>query len=190
MERKQKIIFGVLIGIVIILTIIFVFILISNKPKKDDTNTGDQKVIKEISQPTTEEQNEMSDIVNNARGFVETYFSYSNISAFSNAKEVYSFMTNNFKDKVDKSIAKAEESNKDNSTYFLKTTSVLNTNIKGDYKKNRAIVEVSVVEKNINSKNKEDILEKKYMVYMIKSDKWRIDDIKLVVLNMEKSIFN
>lgn len=190
MEKKQKIILGSLISAVILLTVIFILILILKKPQNSNNPNGNEKVIKEISQPTTEEQNEMTNILNNARGFVEVYFSYSNSSDFSNAKEVYSFMTKSLKEKVDENILEMQNNNQNKDKYFLKTTSVLSAKINGEYTKNKAVVEISVVERNTDENYKETVVEKKYNVYMIKSDKWRINDIKLIVLNLEKSIFN
>jgi len=191
MTRKQRIIYGILIGSVILLTIIFIIVLIVKKPELSDKTIPDEKIVKEISQPTTEEQDEISDIVNNARGFIEIYFTYSNSSSFSNIKEVFSFMTKVFREKVDRNILKIETSNSNGrGKYFLKTTKVLSSDIKDEYKKNKAIVNIGAVERNIDDNNKEEIIERKYVVYMVKTDKWRIDDVKIVISNVEKSIFN
>lgn len=191
MERKQKIILGSFIGVVLILVIIFVLILSS---KKNNNNQQGEYIVKTentnvVSQPVTKKQSDLNEIINTARGFVEIYFTYSNSSNFSNARELYSFMTDNFKSNIDKMISK---SSGPTAEYYLKTTTATNVGIQGKYEagSTNAIVSVSVIEKSTDANNKETVAEKKYNVYMIKSDKWKVDDIKWKALNIEKSIFD
>lgn len=191
MEKKQKIILSVFIGAVILLVIIFVLILSSRKNNNKDNGEFivDKESDKVVSQPVVQQQSDMNEIINTARGFVEIYFTYSNSSNFSNARELYSFMTDDFKSSVDKMISK---SNNANTEYYLKTTTATSVGIQGKYNaaSKNIIVSVSVIEKNMDANDKETITEKKYNVYMIKTDKWRIDDIKWKALNVEKSIFD
>ena len=83
-------------------------------------------------------------------------------------------------------------SNLNNSTYYLKTTTVTNIGMQNKYdpNSNNVVVAVSVIEKNVDDTEKESIVQKKYNVYMVKSDKWRVEDIKWKALNVEKSIFD
>lgn len=194
MERKQKIILGIFISIILILIVIFVLVLSSNikKEAKTSSNKGEEsKPVEVVSQPITEQQSDLNEIINTARGFVEIYFTYSNSSNFSNFTEVYPFMTDNFKANVDKLISLSNGSNK-NSNYYLKTTTVTNVTMNNKYDKQNtnAVLSVSALEKNVDANEKETINEKKYNVYMIKTDKWRVDDIKIKVNNVEKSIFD
>jgi len=191
MERKQKIIFGIFILIFVILVIIFILILSSNKKK----NLSQAEYIVQpssteiVSQPIVQEQSDLNEIINTARGFVEIYFTYSNSSDFSNARELYSFMTDNFRANVDRLISSSSGLS---SEYYLKNTIVTNTGIQGKYDPGSisTVVNVSAIEKDIDTNNKETINEKKYNVYMIKTDKWRVDDIKVKNNNTEKSIFD
>lgn len=191
MERKQKIIFGIFILIFVILVIIFILILSSNKKK----NLSQAEYIVQpssteiVSQPIVQKQSDLNEIINTARGFVEIYFTYSNSSDFSNARELYSFMTDNFRANVDRLIS---SSNGPSSEYYLKSTIVTNTGIQGKYDPESisTVVNVSAIEKDTDTNNKETINEKKYNVYMIKTDKWRVDDIKVKNNNTEKSIFD
>jgi len=193
MERKQKIILGSFIGVVLILIIIFVLILASNKKKQEEAQK--EYIVKKqddtvVSQPIVKEQSDINEIINTARGFVEIYFTYSNSSDFSNARELYSFMTEKFKNNVDNMISK--NSNLNNLTYYLKTTTVTNIGMQNKYDPSaeNVVVAVSVIEKNVDDAEKESIVQKKYNVYMVKSDKWRVEDIKWKALNVEKSIFD
>lgn len=193
MERKQKIILGALIGVVVLLSVIFLIIILNNKKDNQgntdvtNENNTEQKI---VSQPIAETQNEMNEIINTARGFVEVYFTYSNSSNFSNITEVYAFMTDGFKAKADNVISKY--SGNVSADYYAKMTSVTNISIKDKYDKNSntAIVNVKVAERNVDKNNKETITEKDYVVYMMKKDKWRVEDVKWKSLNIEKSIFD
>lgn len=191
MERKQKIIFGIFILIFVILVIIFILILSSNKKK----NLSQAEYIVQpssteiVSQPIVQEQSDLNEIINTARGFVEIYFTYSNSSDFSNARELYPFMTDNFRANVDRLISSSSGLS---SEYYLKNTIVTNTGIQGKYDPESisTVVNVSAIEKDTDTNNKETINEKKYNVYMIKTDKWRVDDIKVKTNDTEKSIFD
>ena len=191
MERKQKIIFGIFILIFVILVIIFILILSSNKKK----NRSQAEYIVQpssteiVSQPIVQKQSDLNEIINTAKGFIEIYFTYSNSSDFSNARELYSFMTDNFRANVDRLIS---SSNGPSSEYYLQSTIVTNTGIQGKYDPESisTVVNVSAIEKDTDTNNKETINEKKYNVYMIKTDKWRVDDIKVKTNDTEKSIFD
>lgn len=191
MERKQKIIFGIFILIFVILVIIFILILSSNKKK----NLSQAEYIVQpssteiVSQPIVQKQSDLNEIINTARGFVEIYFTYSNSSDFSNARELYPFMTDNFRANVDRLISSSSGLS---SEYYLKNTIVTNTGIQGKYDPESisTVVNVSAIEKDTDTNNKETINEKKYNVYMIKTDKWRVDDIKVKTNDTEKSIFD
>ena len=117
--KKTKIIFGIFILIFVILVIIFILILSSNKKK----NLSQAEYIVQpssteiVSQPIVQEQSDLNEIINTARGFVEIYFTYSNSSDFSNARELYPFMTDNFRANVDRLISSSSGLS---SEYYLK----------------------------------------------------------------------
>ena len=180
MEKKQKIILGIFLGIIGILFIIFLSIIISANRKKIvvlENVTPEKKTI--VSQPITKKQEDINEIINTARGFIETFFSFSNSSEFSNIRDLYPFMTNNFKESADKIILENNGKNI-SADYYLKTTKVTNIGIKDNYNKEdgEAVVNVVAIEKNVDKDNNESIVEKTYDVYMIRSDKWRIEKIK------------
>lgn len=177
MEKKQKIILISLLSVLAIIVLLIILNISKNIPKKvvpiDDANKKTEEI---ISKPITQIQNERSQMINTARGFVELYGTYTNTNDFSNIKDLYPFMTEKLVAKFEGVIAGYKRSD----NFYSKTTQVLSTNLpsykNGDVK---ASATVSVVEKIIDSTYKENINKKIYTVSLIKDeDKWKVDEIK------------